>query len=111
MAGLPRGEVLIAAVCLARLGRDEARRSAMRAARLRWRWPKLHKNRAVSVETLISHDRSLFESSQGWRISGQNRGDIRQKRVIAITDALFVESAESIDAILAPTPWGVLAAK
>ena len=37
--------------------------------------------------------------------------DIRQKRVIAITDALFVELAESIGAILAPTPYEVLGAK
>jgi hypothetical protein len=60
---------------------------------------------------LIIHDRALFESSQGWRISGQNRGDIRQKRVIAITDALLVELADSIGAILAPTPCEVLGAK
>jgi len=94
-----------------RLGRQEARRPAMRDQKRGGRWPSLHKNRAVFVETLIIRDRALFESSQEWRISGQKRGHIRQKRVIAITDALFIETAESIGAILALTPYEVLGAK
>jgi hypothetical protein len=53
----------------------------------------------------------LFVVSQGPQISGENRDDIRQKQVIAITDALFVERAKSVDAILALHAIGALAAK
>jgi hypothetical protein len=60
---------------------------------------------------LISDDRSLCRVSQGWQISGENRGDIHQKQVIAITDALFVEAAEFIGAILAQHPIGAIAVK
>jgi hypothetical protein len=73
----------------------------MRAASVGPSRPKLHKNRAATVESLISRDHSLSKVSQGWQIFGQNRRDIQQKQAIAITDALFVERPEIVDAILA----------